>query len=143
LSIFEILSYQEMEGNCEFRNSRRVFEQIKKKHIFVISQFLYINRCRISRQISDVHYLWVLMLSLRIISQTLFQWRWIESGKIQENCHFYLFEIDKYLFIIERKGIFKYLGLKNKFLKISQFSLRTRNLYPILAVRKNNAVKNI
>jgi hypothetical protein len=39
-----------------------------------------------------VQHLWVLFLILSIINQTLFQWRWIESGQIHENRHFYLFE---------------------------------------------------
>jgi hypothetical protein len=48
-----------------------------------------------------------------------------------------------FFFINERKGILLYLELSNKFLQFSQFPLRTKNVYPVQAVRKDHAVKII
>ncbi len=95
-----------MKENCEFWNSRRVFEQILKNKYFSLfhSNCISIDE-EFQRKSINVYYLRVLLLNLSIINQTLFQWRWIESGQFQENCHFYLFEMDQNFLIIERKGI--------------------------------------
>jgi hypothetical protein len=108
-------------------NGRKL--RILEHYRFVFEQqFFFISQCFISIDAEfqcksiDVHYLWVLFHNLSIINQILFQWRWIESGHIQENSHFYLFEMDEYFFYNWAKGHFLILRIKREIvanLKIS------------------------
>jgi hypothetical protein len=84
---------------------------------------------------TDVHYLRVVLLSLSIINQTLFQRRWIESGRIQENYHFYLFVI------VEQKGS---CYAWREIVTNLPISLADKKFEPCaIAVRKNHALNNI
>jgi hypothetical protein len=79
-----------MEQNSIFWNSRRVYgQQISKKIVFVISQCLYNNRLRFSRQIDWCVTFLSFVSYFKDYKPKFFQGSWIKSG--QENLYFYLF----------------------------------------------------